>query len=216
MPPQKRSTFRNLQTAPPADLLKDDVCGRATRIAMTKMNHSVPPASNERLKSIIVRCLTGILATIVFMAIALILMLWWASQPVVSETLLPQLRQQSLQVPWCQTLPPTATDVYFARASVGIGGRFYAYRFSAPLMDLQTHAMKEFAAHSEPLTPTVVPGQPFDIDVAFLRDSYGVKLSWIDPAQIGPCTVFRDADSPGSPSIYVDETNSVLYFINSD
>ena len=97
-----------------------------------------------------------------------------------------------------------------------MGGRFYAYRFSAPLMDLQTHAMKEFAAHHEALTPTVVPGQPFDIDVAFLRDSYGVNLSWIDPAQIGPCTVFRDPDASRSPSIYVDETNSVLYFIFTD
>ena len=182
------------------------------------MNQSEPqpPASNERLRSITVGCLTGVLGTIVFMAIAFIVMLWRANQPIVSETLVPQSRQQSLQVPWCQTLPPTATDVYFARASVGMGGRFYAYRFSAPLMDLQTHAMKEFAAHSDPLTPTVVPGQPFDIDVAFLRNSYGVNLNWIDPAQIGPCTVFRDADSHGSPSIYVDETNSVLYFIFTD
>ncbi len=97
-----------------------------------------------------------------------------------------------------------------------MGGRFYAYRFSAPLMDLQTHAMKEFAAHSEPLTPTVVPGQPFDRDIAFLRKCYGVNLSWIDPAQIGPCTVFMDTHGVHRPVIYVDEANSVLYFIVTD
>ena len=72
------------------------------------------------------------------------------------------------------TLPPTATNVRYVQASVGLGGRLLLYRFNAPLADLQNHAKAEFAAHWDKPTPKISSNTP-----APIRDATHYELSLI-------------------------------------
>ncbi len=56
-----------------------------------------------------------------------------------------------------KTLPNSATQVRFLRASVGLGGRLRLYRFTAPVDDLHLHAETEFKAHSDQSDFTATP-----------------------------------------------------------
>ncbi len=120
-----------------------------------------------------------------------------------------------------KTFPPSATKYRFALSSVGMGGRFRAYAVDGELDDLYRFAQAEFAAHSD--KPTVLAkddqSTPFDDDyISFREDAYGVKLDWLRDSKSGMGTVYRDSESRGShmPCIFVDKTNSMLYFVMSD
>jgi hypothetical protein len=115
--------------------------------------------------------------------------------------------------------PPSAHDIHFARASVGMAGRFLAYRFSGTLADLHEHARAEFESHWTPLTPTTqeLDTPPFDGEsLEFWHNAYGVRLDWINPDQIGRGVMYLDEHGSSRPMIFVDEDNLVLYFVMTD
>jgi hypothetical protein len=121
----------------------------------------------------------------------------------------------------CKAFPPSATKYRYAMSSVGMGGRFRAYAVDGELDDLYRSAQAEFAAHLD--KPIVVAkddqASPFDDDyISSLEDAYGVKLDWLRDSESGMGTVYRDSESRGShmPCIFVDKTNSMLYFVMTD
>lgn len=126
-----------------------------------------------------------------------------------------------------QSLPASAADIRFVSASVGMQGRLRAYRFTAPVSDLHTHALAEFAAFGsnwgQPnLTPSIRNNveSPFDAEyLAFLK-SFDADASWLAAPLNAKGTIYNfDAnlnDVPRRPTIFVDETNGVLYFVVTD
>ncbi len=87
--------------------------------------------------------------------------------------------------------------------------------------ELDLFAQAEFVAHWD--KPTVVmkddQSTPFGDDyINSLEDAYGVKLDWLRYSKSGKGTIYRDSESRGShmPSIFVDKTNSMLYFVMTD
>ncbi|PAY19904.1 hypothetical protein CKO51_08700 [Rhodopirellula sp. SM50] len=118
-------------------------------------------------------------------------------------------------------LPESATEFRFCRASVGIGGRLLLYRFTAPIDDLNAHAIAEFDAHWDrpgyKATPDVP--SPFDEhDVKRNSEFYGGNADWMLPQAGAIGTLYEPADGQLShrPTIFVDETNGVLYFQMTD
>ncbi|MCA9197504.1 MAG: hypothetical protein KDA87_08205 [Planctomycetales bacterium] len=127
-----------------------------------------------------------------------------------------------------QSLPASASDICFVSASVGMQGRLRAYRFTAPVSDLHSHAMTELAAFgsnwSQPnATPFIRSNvkSPFDAEyLAFLKKSFDADASWLAAPLNTKGTIYNfDAnlnDVPRRPTIFVDETNGVLYFVVTD
>ncbi len=100
-----------------------------------------------------------------------------------------------------------------------MGGRFLAYRFSAPLPDLHSHAQAEFEGHWEQISPTITREQtsPFDeASLELMQEAYGVQLDWLNPARISSGVMYMDEHGSGRPIIYIDENNNVLYFVLTD
>ena len=119
------------------------------------------------------------------------------------------------------TLPKTASEIRYCRASIGMGGRLLLYRFTAPVSDLHNHAKAEFAAHWDKPKLKVVPNStsPFAAaEIALHKTSFGIDVNWMLPlsSDIGTVYVWEDGRSSHRPIIFVDETNSVLYFKMSD
>ena len=119
------------------------------------------------------------------------------------------------------TFPASATKFRFARSSVGLGGRFLAYAVDGDESDLQALALKEFASH--PDAPDVKVEDevqsPFDGDlIAFLESSYAVKLDWFIAQQHSRGSVFHDAGGRTShtATIFIDKSDSILYFVRTD
>jgi hypothetical protein len=60
---------------------------------------------------------------------------------------------------------------------------------------------------------------PFDADqIAFLESSYDVKLDWLLVVQHSRGSVFHDAGDRTShmPVIFIDNRDSILYFVQTD
>lgn len=120
-----------------------------------------------------------------------------------------------------QSLPKTATQLRYCRVSVGMGGRLLLYRFSAPVADLHNHAQTEFAAHWDKPKLKTIPNSTSPItehDVNLYRDGFGVDADWMLPPPDDTGTIYTSDDGQSShrPTIFVDETNSVLYFRMTD
>lgn len=120
-----------------------------------------------------------------------------------------------------KSFPTSATRYRYATSSIGMGGRFLAYSVNGEPNDLDLFARAEIAAHWKKPKAITKDDQstPFDDDyISFLEDAYGVKLDWLRGSKSGIGTVYRDSERRGShmPSIFVDKTNSMLYFVMTD
>ena len=120
-----------------------------------------------------------------------------------------------------QSLPKTAKNVRFCHASVGLAGRLMIYRFSAPVPDLHAHAQNEFAAHWDKPQSKNTPGVTSPIssdDIESYKEDFGIDAGWILPPSNALGTLYEPADGQLShrPTIFVDETNGVLYFQMTD
>jgi hypothetical protein len=129
--------------------------------------------------------------------------------------------EEAVSVTLSQSLPDPATNVRYCRSSVGLGGRMVAYRFSAPPADLHAHAEAEFAAHwdARKLTQTLNSPSPISVNnISLLKSAYGVDAEWIMPPDGTIGTLYESADGKFShgPRIFVDDSNSVLYFLMTD
>ena len=119
------------------------------------------------------------------------------------------------------SLPETATNVRYCDASVGMVGYLKVYRFTAPVPDLHKHAQAEFAALSgKPAFKTTsdVTSPITDHQVASYKKGYGVDVDWMLPQPNVKGTLYEPADGQYShrPTIFIDETNGVLYFQMTD
>lgn len=102
-----------------------------------------------------------------------------------------------------------------------MGGRFRAYTVNGELSELDQFAQAEFVAHWN--KPKVVTkddqSTPFDDDyISSLEAGYAVKLHWLRDSKSGMGTVYRDSENRVShmPTIFVDKTNAMLYFVMTD
>lgn len=96
-----------------------------------------------------------------------------------------------------------------------------AYRFSAPPADLHAHAEAEFAAYWDAIKLAKTPDSPSPIsedNIAFLNSAYGVDADWLLPPVGTAGTLYESAGGgySHSPTIFVDGTVGVLYFLMTD
>jgi hypothetical protein len=120
-----------------------------------------------------------------------------------------------------QSLPETAVNVRYCRASVGMGGRLLIYRFSAPVADLHAHAQAEFTAHWDKLLVKKTPGSTSPItdhEIKLYKSGFGISGDWMLPPPNAVGTLYESADGQFShrPTIFVDDANGVLYFQMTD
>lgn len=120
-----------------------------------------------------------------------------------------------------KTLPDSASQVRFRRASVGMGGRLLLYRFTAPIDDLHLHAETEFNAHWDHPGFTATPNSPSPFDLRDVKRNsvfYGGDTNWMLPPDNAVGTIYAPQDGRSShrPLIFVDEANGVLYFQMTD
>ena len=84
-------------------------------------------------------------------------------------------------------------------------------------ISILTHAAAEFASHWDKPVPVVEAGPWPNIDIAHFRKVFGLDLSWIDPAKIGPGVLYSTKGFPShTPVIFIDEGGATLYFVMSD
>ncbi len=119
------------------------------------------------------------------------------------------------------SLPPNAKRVQYCQASVGMGGRLLLYRFSAPSADLHTHAQAEFAAHwhkPQCNKTTGVPSPITEHEINLYKTGFGVNAEWMlaPPSCIGTLYESSDGQFSHRPTIFIDDTNEVLYFQMTD
>jgi len=119
------------------------------------------------------------------------------------------------------SLPPTATKIQYCLASVGMGGRMRLYRFSAPAADLHAHAQAEFSAHWDkpPWKKTSGVESPItEGEINSYYTGYGVNATWMLAPPNVTVTLYESSDGQFSrrPTIFIDETNEVLYFRMTD
>jgi hypothetical protein len=158
----------------------------------------------------------------VFLALSLLLV-WGMSRPLVflDSNGFVAAEDAPPDVTMCGTFPDSATDIQYVGASVGMGGRFRAYRFSGSVDELHAHAVAEFAGHWDKLTPvrSDVDESPFTAqDVGFWEDAYVGGLDWMLSPAGARGALYQSADGSSShcPIVFVDETNGVLYFVMTD
>lgn len=147
--------------------------------------------------------------------------LWPMSQPIVDESGRDMTVQEAPNMALSGAYPTSAKNIRYANSCVGMGGRFHAYRFSAPVAVLKVFANAEFAKHWDHPAVSVTPNAPppFDADeLARLGHTFGLELDWMLPQNNAIGSVYRSADGQDShrPTIFVDETNAVLYFLMTD
>jgi|GEM_PF-1428873 hypothetical protein len=120
-----------------------------------------------------------------------------------------------------ESLPETAINIRYCRASLGMGGHLLIYRFSAPVDDLHAHAEKEFAAHRYKLKFKKTPNSKSPIterDIKLHKEGFGIDADWMLPPADTLGTLYTSADGQIShqPRIFVDDKNGVLYFQMTD
>jgi hypothetical protein len=116
--------------------------------------------------------------------------------------------------------PASATNIWDAWASVGMGGRAHIRRFEAPLDDCKAYATRQFNHYARQLydNPTnfpsdnVIPlvGVPED-PRPFLEEHYGLKdLDWFDyQSMTNGLTIAQPISH--LPTIWIDVDRSILY-----
>jgi hypothetical protein len=113
--------------------------------------------------------------------------------------------------------PTTASNIYFAVASVGTGGRLKMYRFDAPVDDIIQHAYAEASNHWSEVSITVtnVTQESFDHD-HFQRAYYVKDLKWFDIESITDGFKLRTGDAPSYPRMWIDKERGRFYLLMSD
>ena len=113
--------------------------------------------------------------------------------------------------------PESATNIYFASASVGPGGRLKMYRFDAPVDELMIHAYSEASNHWEKVTVVTSSVTQVEFDQEFIQRSYFVKdLSWFDVDKIEDGVELRTGDHSSYPTMWVDRKRERFYLFMSD
>jgi hypothetical protein len=122
------------------------------------------------------------------------------------------------------SLPSSASNIWYAWSSVGMGGRASIYRFDASITDCWTYAQQlltdsntqTLADHtvSTQLVPLTAPPQTVDHDS--LRRAYGLKATeWFDVENI-----HRGWEGRGPPSglalIWIDAERERFYYYWTD
>ncbi len=114
-------------------------------------------------------------------------------------------------------LPSSATNIYFAHSSVGMGGRAHIYKFAASWEDCVAHAQKDFLGYARQLYDRTEDYPPTDLvsiegphKKPDLSSYWLTKIEWFDVESVKngftiPC--------PRShlPYILIDKDNNVLY-----
>ena len=116
--------------------------------------------------------------------------------------------------------PNSAKQIRYAIGSIGMGGRFAIYRFSAPVEDLHICAKRMF----ERVPPTDLAITPnsdsffSEHELELVRDAHGIDASWMLPEPAAKGVLYTPANDMASrmPRIFVDEKASVLYFMRTD
>ena len=119
-------------------------------------------------------------------------------------------------------LPTTASNIWYARSSVGLGGRAFLYRFDAPEIDCQAYAhlintsSPDQAGNSTNSILTPLNTSPEPIDHDFLNRAYGLNTTdWFDVENI-----HAGWEGRGPPSylasIWIDSTRGRFYYYWTD
>ena len=138
--------------------------------------------------------------------------------PSVKESSVPLARSQApATITLTGAFPESATNIYFATASVGPGGRLKMYRFDAPVAELMRHAYSEASNHWEKVTVVTSSVTQAEFDQALFQNAYHVKdLSWFDVETIEDGVEFRTGDHGAYPTMWVDRTRERFYLLMSD
>ena len=117
-------------------------------------------------------------------------------------------------------LPTSASNIWYARSSVGLGGRAFLYRFDAPVVDCQAYAqlINQSNPDQENTNPILSPleSSPTPIDHDFLHRAYGLKAKdWFDVENI-----HAGWEGRGHPahlaSIWIDSERGRFYYYWTD
>lgn len=119
-------------------------------------------------------------------------------------------------------LPASASNIWYARSSVGLGGRAFLYRFDAPVVDCQAYAQLINTSipdqEGESTTPILTPleASPTPIDHDLLHRAYGLNTTvWFDVENIH--TGWEGRGPPSSmASIWIDSEKGRLYYYWTD
>ena len=165
------------------------------------------------------RCVVGI--GVLFAAFSILLIVSMNRPHVTQSNGFTTANPEAIEVTLSASLPETATNVRYCRASVGMGGRLLIYRFSAPVSDLHAHAQAEFAAHWDKpqLKKTTSSRSPItDHEIKLYKTGFGIDADWMLPPPNALGTLYESADEQFShrPTIFTDDENGVLYFQMTD
>ena len=119
-------------------------------------------------------------------------------------------------------LPTMASNIWYARSSVGLGGRAFLYRFDAPEKDCQAYARQINASTSdnsgENANPILTPlaSSPTSVDHDFLKRAYGLNTTgWFDVENIHAGWEGRGPPSDLA-SIWIDSERGRFYYYWTD
>jgi hypothetical protein len=165
------------------------------------------------------RCVVGI--GVLFAAFSILLVVGMNRPHVTQSNGYANATPDAIAATLSGSLPETATNVRYCRASVGMGGRLLIYRFSAPAADLHAHAHAEFTAHWDKpqLQKTPSSASPItDHEINLYKTGFGIDADWILPPSNALGTLYESSDGQFShrPTIFVDDENGVLYFRMTD
>jgi len=138
--------------------------------------------------------------------------------PSVKESSVPLSRSQApATITLTGAFPENATNIYFASASVGPGGRLKMYRFDAPVDELMIHAYSEASNYWEEVTVVTSSVTQTKFDQEFFQRAYYVNdLSWFDIEKIEDGLEFRTGDHSSYPTMWVDKKRERFYLFMSD
>ena len=119
-------------------------------------------------------------------------------------------------------LPTSASNIWYARSSVGLGGRAFLYRFDAPEVDCQAYAQLINTSipdqEGDTTTPILKPldASPNPIDHDSLQRAYGLNtMGWFDVENIH--TGWEGRGPPSSlASIWIDSERGRFYYYWTD
>ena len=163
------------------------------------------------------------LLTVLAIAIALIAGCYArALRPQVSTISEPISAQMFQSVIGNNQLPTSASNIWYARSSVGLGGRAFLYRFDASEADCQAYARLINTSISvqegDSTTPilTILGSSPKPVDHDLLQRAYGLNTaSWFDVENIHSGWEGRGPPS-NLASIWIDSDQGRFYYYWTD
>ena len=119
-------------------------------------------------------------------------------------------------------LPTSASNIWYARSSVGLGGRAFLYRFDAPEVDCQAYAQlinTSIPGQEGEITPSILTpleASPIPIDHDMLQRAYGLNTAdWFDVEGINVGWKGRGPPSTLA-SIWIDSERGRFYYYWTD